>query len=228
MSDETVIVRHQGTIFLGGPPLVKAATGEEVTAEELGGGDVHARRSGVADHLAADDREALEILREIVATLPPSPPPPWERIEPRPPAGDPEEILEVRPGPAAGREAHVPPAAGTGRATAEEPAEQVLEAGAAVRAARREAGPTAGHRPDGVVLLALLGVGQHGVGLADLLEPPLGVPVTGVGVRVVLPGELAVRLLHVVRGRLRRDPQHRVEVLLEPVLSCHPTHLLLL
>jgi 3-methylcrotonyl-CoA carboxylase beta subunit len=97
MSDETVIVRHQGTIFLGGPPLVKAATGEEVTAEELGGGDVHARKSGVADHLAKDDAEALQILREIVATLPPSPAPPWERIEPRPPAGDPEEILDVVP-----------------------------------------------------------------------------------------------------------------------------------
>jgi 3-methylcrotonyl-CoA carboxylase beta subunit len=97
MSDETVIVRHQGTIFLGGPPLVKAATGEEVAAEELGGGDVHARRSGVADHLAADDAEALAILREIAATLPPSPAPPWERIEVRPPAGDPEEILDVVP-----------------------------------------------------------------------------------------------------------------------------------
>jgi 3-methylcrotonyl-CoA carboxylase beta subunit len=97
MSDETVIVRHQGTIFLGGPPLVKAATGEEVTAEELGGGDVHARKSGVADHLAKDDAEALQILREIVATLPPIPAPPWERIEPRPPAGDPEEILDVVP-----------------------------------------------------------------------------------------------------------------------------------
>jgi 3-methylcrotonyl-CoA carboxylase beta subunit len=97
MSDETVIVRHQGTIFLGGPPLVKAATGEEVTAEELGGGDVHARKSGVADHLAKDDAEALEVLREIVATLPPSPAPPWERIEPRPPGGEAEEILDVVP-----------------------------------------------------------------------------------------------------------------------------------
>ena len=97
MSDETVIVRHQGTIFLGGPPLVKAATGEEVTAEELGGGDVHARKSGVADHLAKDDAEALEILREILATLPPSPEPPWERIDPRLPAADPEEILDVVP-----------------------------------------------------------------------------------------------------------------------------------
>jgi len=97
MSDETVIVRHQGTIFLGGPPLVKAATGEEVTAEELGGGDVHARKSGVADHLAADDAEALSILREIVATLPVEPAPPWARIEPRPPAEDPEGILDVVP-----------------------------------------------------------------------------------------------------------------------------------
>ncbi|HEU5106874.1 MAG TPA: carboxyl transferase domain-containing protein [Solirubrobacterales bacterium] len=97
MSDETVIVRHQGTIFLGGPPLVKAATGEEVTAEELGGGDVHARKSGVADHLAADDAEALQILREIVATLPPAPPAPWQRIEPRPPAEDPDGILDVVP-----------------------------------------------------------------------------------------------------------------------------------
>ena len=71
MSDETVIVRNQGTIFLGGPPLVKAATGEVVTAEELGGGDVHARTSGVVDHLAEDDDHALEIVRSIVATLPP-------------------------------------------------------------------------------------------------------------------------------------------------------------
>jgi 3-methylcrotonyl-CoA carboxylase beta subunit len=69
MSDETVIVKEQGTIFLGGPPLVKAATGEVVTAEELGGGDVHARTSGVVDHLAADDAEALAIVRSIVATF---------------------------------------------------------------------------------------------------------------------------------------------------------------
>src|SRR6266576_3928504 len=66
MCDETVIVREQGTIFLGGPPLVKAATGEEVTAEELGGGDVHSRTSGVTDHLADDDRHALAIAREII------------------------------------------------------------------------------------------------------------------------------------------------------------------
>jgi 3-methylcrotonyl-CoA carboxylase beta subunit len=71
MSDETVIVRDQGTIFLGGPPLVKAATGEVVTAEELGGGEVHARTSGVVDHLAEDDAHALAIVRSIVDTLPP-------------------------------------------------------------------------------------------------------------------------------------------------------------
>jgi 3-methylcrotonyl-CoA carboxylase beta subunit len=68
MSDETIIVRHQGTIFLGGPPLVKAATGEEVSAEDLGGADVHARLSGVADHYAADDHHALAICRRIVAS----------------------------------------------------------------------------------------------------------------------------------------------------------------
>ncbi len=69
MSDETVIVKGTGTIFLGGPPLVKAATGEEVTAEELGGADVHTRRSGVADHFAEDDDHAIEIVRSIVETL---------------------------------------------------------------------------------------------------------------------------------------------------------------
>ena len=69
MSDESIIVRKQGTIFLGGPPLVKAATGEVVSAEELGGGDLHARKSGVADHLAADDNHALSIARRIVANL---------------------------------------------------------------------------------------------------------------------------------------------------------------
>ena len=69
MSDETIIVRKQGTIFLGGPPLVKAATGEVVSAEELGGADVHARHSGVADHYAADDAHALAIVRRIVANL---------------------------------------------------------------------------------------------------------------------------------------------------------------
>lgn len=85
MSDETVIVRNQGTIFLGGPPLVKAATGEVVTAEDLGGGVVHTRVSGVADHLAENDAHALEIVREIVATLPP----PEQRMPE--PAADPEK-----------------------------------------------------------------------------------------------------------------------------------------
>ena len=83
MSDETVIVRDQGTIFLGGPPLVKAAIGEIVTAEELGGGDLHARRSGVVDHLAEDDEHALEIVRDIVATLPPPLAPAWEVVRSR-------------------------------------------------------------------------------------------------------------------------------------------------
>ncbi len=72
MSDETVIVRNQGTIFLGGPPLVKAAIGEVVTAEELGGGDVHSKISGVTDHLAENDQHALEIVRDIISTLPPA------------------------------------------------------------------------------------------------------------------------------------------------------------
>jgi len=97
MSDETIIVREEGTIFLGGPPLVKAATGEEVTAEELGGGDVHARISGVADLLADDDRHALEIARRIVRTLPAPAPPPWERLPPRPPAEDPDGLLDLVP-----------------------------------------------------------------------------------------------------------------------------------
>ncbi len=90
MSDETVIVRGTGTIFLGGPPLVKAATGEEVTAEELGGAEVHARISGVADHEALDDEHALAIGRSIVRNLSRrSPEPPWERRSPEPPAVDP-------------------------------------------------------------------------------------------------------------------------------------------
>ena len=69
MSDETVIVKGTGTIFLGGPPLVKAATGEEVTAEELGGAEVHTATSGVADHFALDDEHAIAIGREIVRSL---------------------------------------------------------------------------------------------------------------------------------------------------------------
>jgi 3-methylcrotonyl-CoA carboxylase beta subunit len=92
MSDETVIVREQGTIFLGGPPLVKAATGEEVTAEELGGGELHSRTSGVSDHLAEDDEHALRIIRRIVTTLAPKPAPPWQRRSVRPPLLDPAEL----------------------------------------------------------------------------------------------------------------------------------------
>jgi 3-methylcrotonyl-CoA carboxylase beta subunit len=78
MSDETVIVRNQGTIFLGGPPLVRAAIGEIVSAEELGGGDVHSRISGVTDHLAENDEHALQIVRDIVATLPGPAAPAWD------------------------------------------------------------------------------------------------------------------------------------------------------
>jgi 3-methylcrotonyl-CoA carboxylase beta subunit len=95
MSDETVIVRDQGTIFLGGPPLVKAATGEEVTAEELGGGELHSRTSGVTDHLADNDAHALEIVREIVGRLAPREPLPWTRRPVAPPAVDPEGLLGV-------------------------------------------------------------------------------------------------------------------------------------
>jgi 3-methylcrotonyl-CoA carboxylase beta subunit len=97
MSDENVIVRNQGTIFLGGPPLVKAATGEVVTAEELGGGDLHSRVSGVTDHLAADDTGALRIIRDIVATLAPRPPRPWEVIATEEPRADPDELYGVVP-----------------------------------------------------------------------------------------------------------------------------------
>ncbi len=97
MSDETVIVRGQGTIFLGGPPLVKAAIGEVVTAEELGGGELHARRSGVVDHLAEDDEHALETVRDIVATLPQPAEPAWDVIESVPPAADPSELYGVVP-----------------------------------------------------------------------------------------------------------------------------------
>ena len=96
MSDETIIVRDQGTIFLGGPPLVKAATGQEVTAEELGGGALHARTSGVVDHLAADDADALRYVRSIVATLPP-PGRAWERATVAPPAVDPATLYGAVP-----------------------------------------------------------------------------------------------------------------------------------
>jgi acetyl-CoA carboxylase carboxyltransferase component len=97
MSDETIIVKGQGTIFLGGPPLVKAATGEEVSAEELGGGDVHTRISGVADHLAEDDAHAIEITRSIFENLPTRSDPEVECLSPEPPAYDPAEIYGVIP-----------------------------------------------------------------------------------------------------------------------------------
>ncbi len=96
MSDECVIVKGTGTIFLGGPPLVKAATGEVVTAEDLGGADVHCRTSGVTDHYAHDDEEALSVLRDILenAKAPASPPPPFE---PEPPAVHPSTLGGVLP-----------------------------------------------------------------------------------------------------------------------------------
>ena len=97
MSDEAVIVRNQGTIFLGGPPLVKAATGEVVTAEELGGGDLHSRTSGVTDHLASDDRDALAIVRRIVGTLGPESSPPWTVRPGRDPVADQDELYDVVP-----------------------------------------------------------------------------------------------------------------------------------
>ncbi|MGH3413898.1 MAG: carboxyl transferase domain-containing protein [Marmoricola sp.] len=97
MSDEAVIVRNQGTIFLGGPPLVKAATGEIVTAEELGGGELHSRISGVTDHLANDDAHALRIVRDIVATLGPRAPRPWEVLPTEEPLADPGELYDVVP-----------------------------------------------------------------------------------------------------------------------------------
>jgi 3-methylcrotonyl-CoA carboxylase beta subunit len=98
MSDETVIVRGTGTIFLGGPPLVKAATGEEVTAEELGGADVHTVQSGVADHYALDDDHALAIGREIVRNLARrKPDPPWEVGEPCEPSVSPDGLYGVIP-----------------------------------------------------------------------------------------------------------------------------------
>ena len=97
MSDETVIVRGTGTIFLGGPPLVKAATGEDVTAEELGGADVHTRLSGVADYLAEDDAHALEIARTIVSTLHLQPAEPGDIATPEDPAYDPAELYGIVP-----------------------------------------------------------------------------------------------------------------------------------
>lgn len=97
MSDETVIVRDQATIFLGGPPLVKAATGEVVTAEALGGGDLHARTSGVVDHLAESDQDALRIVRNIIATLGPKTPTPWDVLPTVEPIAPQEELYDVVP-----------------------------------------------------------------------------------------------------------------------------------
>src|SRR5438309_163930 len=98
MSDETIIVRGTGTIFIGGPPLVKAATGQDVTAEELGGADVHARRSGVADYYATSDEHALALARGIVRNLHRRrPEPPWEIAPAEPPALDPNELYGLIP-----------------------------------------------------------------------------------------------------------------------------------
>src|SRR5213083_1143101 len=92
MSDESIIVRRQGTIFLAGPPLVKAATGEVISAEELGGADTHGRRSGVVDHIAENDEHALTIVRDIVATLGRPQDSGIDLSEPRPPRFDAEEL----------------------------------------------------------------------------------------------------------------------------------------
>jgi acetyl-CoA carboxylase carboxyltransferase component len=98
MSDETIIVKGTGTIFIGGPPLVKAATGQEVSAEELGGADVHARLSGVADHYATSDEHALALVREIVRNLSPAPKePPWDVVPAEEPAADPAELYGLIP-----------------------------------------------------------------------------------------------------------------------------------
>ncbi|MFL5964215.1 MAG: carboxyl transferase domain-containing protein [Gaiellaceae bacterium] len=98
MSDETVIVAGTGTIFIGGPPLVKAATGQDVTAEELGGADLHTRQSGVADHYATSDEHALAIARRIVANAHTrKPEPPWTRAAPEPPAVDPSDLYGLIP-----------------------------------------------------------------------------------------------------------------------------------
>ena len=97
MSDETIIVKGTGTIFIGGPPLVKAATGQEVTAEELGGADVHTRRSGVADHYATDDEHALALVRSIVRNLHRRKESPWDVAEPEEPTVDPSELYGLIP-----------------------------------------------------------------------------------------------------------------------------------
>jgi 3-methylcrotonyl-CoA carboxylase beta subunit len=97
MSDETVIVRGQGTIFLGGPPLVKAATGEVISAEDLGGADVHGRRSGVVDHVASDDEQALAVVRRAIGHLNAVKRVDLDLADPRPPAYDPAELYGIIP-----------------------------------------------------------------------------------------------------------------------------------
>lgn len=97
MSEESIIVRSQGTIFLAGPPLVKAATGEDITAEDLGGGDMHGRKSGVVDHVANSDEHALVIARDIISTLPHAAAPSINFTETRPPNFDPEELYGIIP-----------------------------------------------------------------------------------------------------------------------------------
>jgi 3-methylcrotonyl-CoA carboxylase beta subunit len=97
MSDESVIVRNQGTIFLAGPPLVQAATGEVISAEDLGGGDLHARRSGVVDHLAENDEHGLTLIRDIVSSLQPDRAPDINCCPPRPPKFDPAELYGIVP-----------------------------------------------------------------------------------------------------------------------------------
>src|SRR5699024_9181100 len=97
MSDESFIVKEQGTIFLGGPPLVKAATGEEVSAEDLGGGDVHTRLSGVADHLANNDEHALKLARDAIARLNYKKPEPLRLRPPQPPRYDVQELNGIIP-----------------------------------------------------------------------------------------------------------------------------------
>src|SRR6186997_3075710 len=97
MSDEAIIVRNQGTIFLGGPPLVKAATGEEVTAEELGGADVHCRISGVADHYAQNDADAIRIVRDVFRSIPSPKKQLGQAAEPEDPHHDAKEIYDIVP-----------------------------------------------------------------------------------------------------------------------------------
>src|SRR5438045_3592661 len=97
MSDETIIVKGTGTIFIGGPPLVKAATGEVVSAEELGGADVHSRISGVTDYYAVNDEHALALARAIVSHIPAQKQYPWDVAPPEPPALDPADLYGLIP-----------------------------------------------------------------------------------------------------------------------------------